>query len=57
MNYTEIARIKYVLRRVDTKELSDIFKKAIKLSDTAAIKQMYVDYLKEKGLSDILNIK
>ena len=57
MNYTEIARIKYILRRVDTAELSEIFKKAIKLSDTAAIRNMYVNYFKDKGLADILNIK
>lgn len=57
MNYTEIARIKYILRRVDTTELSEIFKKAIKLSDTAAIREMYVNYLRNKGLADILNIK
>ena len=57
MNYTEIARIKYVLRRVDTRELAEIFKRAIKLSTTTDIRQMYVDYLKEKGLAEILNIK
>ncbi len=56
MNYTEIARIKYLLRRVSAAELEEIFAKAIKLSSTAGIRQLYTDYLKSKGLADILHV-
>lgn len=55
MNYTSIPRIKYILRRVNVQELEKIFAQAIKLSSASAIRKLYIDYAKEKGLLDFID--
>jgi phosphotransferase system enzyme I (PtsP) len=50
MNYTSIPMIKYILRRVNISELEEIFRQAIKLSSAEKIKELYLNYAKEKGV-------
>jgi signal transduction protein with GAF and PtsI domain len=42
--------IKYILRRVNISELEEIFRQAIKLSSAEKIKEVYLNYAKEKGV-------
>jgi phosphotransferase system, enzyme I, PtsP len=57
MNYTSIPRIKYILRRVNVCELEQVFAQAIKLSSVSAIRQLYLDYAKSKGLFEFIDHK
>lgn len=55
MNYSTIPEIKYLLRRINTQELSEVFAKAIKLDNAKDIRKLYVDYAKRKGLSHVID--
>ncbi len=55
MNYSSIPRIKYIIRRVNIQELESIFAQAIKLSNAKEIRNLYINYAKQKGLADTLN--
>ena len=57
MNYTSIPMVKYILRRVNIKELEEVFSQAIKLSNAKAIRELYINYAKKKGLIDYINDK
>ncbi|MGN1394697.1 MAG: phosphoenolpyruvate--protein phosphotransferase [Succinivibrionaceae bacterium] len=57
MNMISIPEIKYILRRVNTKELSEVFAKAIKLSSATEIRKLYVEYAQSKGLGNFVDIK
>lgn len=55
MNYTSIPIVKYILRRVNIAELEEVFKQAIKLSSARSIKELYLNYAKEKGIYQYIN--
>ncbi len=51
MNYSELARVKYMLRRVSWAELQAMRGLALELSDPQAIRDLFVNYAKSKGLT------
>ena len=53
MNYSELSRVKYVVRRVSYKDLRAIGEQALKLNSTADIRKLYQNYAKEQGLERI----
>lgn len=57
MNLVSIPEIKYILRRINTKELEAIFAKAIKLSCADDIRKLYIDYMESKGLGKFITSK
>ena len=54
MNYSEIAKVKFIIRRVSAKELLSLCDKAIKLSHADKIHALYENYAKEHGLGEII---
>ena len=50
MNYSEIARVRYTVRRVSIKDLKEIGKKALKLCHSEDIRKLYIDYAQSVGL-------
>lgn len=54
MNYSEMARIGYVVRRVSIAELKKLGEQAVKLAHSEDIRQLYVDYAKSVGLENIV---
>lgn len=54
MNYSGISRIKYIVRRVNTAELKEVAAQALKLSSSSAIRSLYVDYARKRGLGSII---
>lgn len=55
MNLNSVAKIKYLLRRVNTKELQPLLKMALKLSDASQVRALFAQYLAEKGLQQFLS--
>ncbi len=56
MNYSDLARIKYIIRHCSSTELQAIGIKAVKLSDSHAIRQLYIDYANGNGLGSIIKL-
>ena len=54
MNYSEIAKVKFIIRRVSAKELASLCDKAIKMSHADEIYALYENYAKEHGLGEII---
>ena len=54
MNYSYIARIKYILRRVNFSELRELGKQALSLTDSTAIHALYEQYAAQQGLGKII---
>lgn len=54
MNYSEIDRIKFITRRICIKDLLEIGKQATTLTKAKEIKELYINYAKENGLSKII---
>ena len=54
MNYSYIARIKYILRRVNFSELRELGKQALSLTDSTAIRALYEQYAAQQGLGKII---
>jgi len=57
MNYSQIAMVKYIIRNVDLAELIALGKRALALNSSVKIKQLYIEYMKEKGLYWIVQSK
>lgn len=51
MNYSDLAQVKYMLRRVSYAELQALRGRALELSDPQAIRDLFVNYARSKGLS------
>lgn len=54
MNYSYLARIKYILRRVNFADLRALGQKALTLTDSAAIRALYEQYAAQQGLGKII---
>ena len=54
MNYSEMARIGYIVRRVNLKDLRAIGNKAVKCHHSEDIRQLYIDYAAAVGLDKII---
>lgn len=54
MNYSEMARIGYIVRRVNLKDLLEIGNKAVKCHHSEDIRQLYIDYAASVGLDKII---
>ena len=54
MNYSELSRIGYLVRRVNFKDLLEIGKKALKLPHSEEIRQLYIDYAIAAGLDKVI---
>lgn len=54
MNYSYIARIKYLLRRVNFSELRALGEQALTLTESAAIRALYEQYATQQGLGKII---
>ncbi len=57
MNYSQIAMVKYIIRNVDLMELMALGKRALALNSSVKIKQLYIEYMKNKGLYWIVQSK
>lgn len=56
MNYSELARVKYIVRRVSVSDLEQIGRQALTLGDSAAIRKLYSDYAQSMGLGRIIEL-
>ncbi|HAH70992.1 MAG TPA: phosphoenolpyruvate-protein phosphotransferase PtsP [Succinivibrionaceae bacterium] len=54
MNYSELSRIGYIVRRVNFKDLLELGKKALKLPHSEEIRQLYIDYAIAVGLDKVV---
>lgn len=54
MNYSEIAKVKFIIRRVSVNELSSVGDEAVKLSHADEIHALYENYAKAHGLGEII---
>lgn len=54
MNYSEMARIGYVVRRVNLAELKILGEQAFTMPHSEDIKKLYLDYAKKVGLDNIV---
>ena len=54
MNYSEIAKVKFIIRRVSQNELSKLGEKALTLSQADEIRNLYENYAREHGLGEII---
>lgn len=54
MNYSEIARVRYTVRRVSIKDLKEIGEKALKLCHSEDIRKLYLDYAQSVGLGRVV---
>lgn len=57
MNYSQIARVKYITRNINLQNLSAIGKEALTLNSSVKIKSLYIEYAKANGLYSIINTK
>lgn len=56
MNYSELGRIRYLVRRVNAQALRELGKQALTLSSSAEIRRLYADYAKAQGLGRIVEL-
>lgn len=54
MNYSYLARIKYILRRVNFTALGELGKQALTMTDSSAIRGLYEQYAAQQGLGKII---
>lgn len=57
MNLNNIAKVKYLLRRVRTDALAPLLEQAIQLSDSAQIRKIFTNYLESLGLQNFISKK
>lgn len=57
MNYSQIARVKYITRHINVADLMSIGKKALTLNSSVKIKSLYVEYAKAQGLASVIDPK
>ena len=57
MNLNNIAKVKYLLRRVRTDALAPLLEQAIQLSDSAQIRKIFTNYLESLGLQSFISKK
>lgn len=57
MNYSELARAKYITRRVSVEQLRKLGQEALKLSSSTQIKALYLDYAQANGLAKVIDVK
>ena len=57
MNLSNIAKVKYLLRRVRTDALVPLLEQAIQLSDSAQIRKIFTNYLESLGLQSFVGKK
>lgn len=57
MNYSDLLQIKYILRRVSFEQLAETGRQALKLSDAAAIRELYRSYAVSQGLGKVLSLQ
>lgn len=55
MNYSGIQRAKYIIRRVSISELLEVGQRALKLSDSLKIMDLYSEYARSHGLGKIID--
>ncbi|MCR5536238.1 MAG: phosphoenolpyruvate--protein phosphotransferase [Succinivibrio sp.] len=56
MNYSEMGRIRYLVRRVNAQELRELGREALKLCSSQEIRKLYADYAKKQGLGRIVEL-
>lgn len=56
MNYSELARVKYICRRVSFADLQKIGQIALTLDNSAKIRSLYHEYAANQGLNRIIDI-
>lgn len=56
MNYSDLAQVKYVLRRVSASELEGLRDKALSLSDPGEIRRLFVQCAQKFGLSRVIDL-
>ncbi len=54
MNYSELARVRYTVRRVSIGALKDIGEKALTLCHSEDIRKLYIDYASSVGLERVV---
>lgn len=54
MNLNNIARIKYVVRRIRVEDLPPLLEMGLQQSDSAAMKELFAGYLARQGLANML---
>ena len=54
MNYSELARVRYTVRRVSIGALKDIGEQALKLCHSEDIRKIYLDYAQSVGLGRVV---
>ncbi len=54
MNYSELARVRYTVRRVSIGALKDIGERALKLCHSEDIRKLYLDYAQSVGLGRVV---
>ncbi len=57
MNYSQIARVKYITRHVNLQDLMAIGEKALTLNSSVKIKSLYVEYATAHGLMGVIDPK
>lgn len=57
MNYSQIARVKYIVRHVNLEELKEIGKIALTLDSPDQIRALYREYAKKVDLEKIIDLK
>ena len=54
MNLNNIARVKYLIRRIKLADLSSLLEMGLHQGSSAALKGLFSGYLEQLGLSDLL---
>lgn len=57
MNYSQIARVKYISRHINLNDLLAIGKKALTLNSSVKIKHLYTEYAQAQGLMSVIDQK
>lgn len=57
MNYSQIARVKYITRHINLQDLMAIGKKALTLNSSVKIKSLYLEYAQANGLMSVIDPK
>ena len=57
MNLNSIAKIKYLLRRVNVKDLQPLLADTMKSTDSSPIRQVFTSYLERRGLQSFIRKK
>ena len=57
MNYSELARVKYICRRISFADLQEIGQIALTLDNSVKIRALYNEYAANQGLSRIIDLE